>query len=120
MSHSKSSATGTDWTKLLADPDLARNVGKLLQVYRDAPPERREAALLATMREIKKAADTAPLPTRTPTESSEKLQTLAVNPPPFEPDIFGANWGDNRRRHPRINCFVAVELRVDDSDAPIW
>jgi hypothetical protein len=35
-------AAGTDWTGLLADPDLARNLGKLLQTYRDAPPERRE------------------------------------------------------------------------------
>ena len=54
MSNSKpNAAAGTDWTGLLADPDLARNLGKLLQAYRDAPPERREEALLAAMREIK-------------------------------------------------------------------
>ena len=27
------------------------NLGKLLQIYRDAPPERREEALLAALRE---------------------------------------------------------------------
>ncbi len=57
MSDSKpNAAAGTDWTGMLADPDLARNLGKLLQTYRDAPPERREQALLAAMREIKQAA----------------------------------------------------------------
>ena len=54
MSNSKlNAAVGTDWTGLLADPDLSRNMGKLLQTYREAPPERREEALLAAMREIK-------------------------------------------------------------------
>jgi len=57
MSNSKpKAAAGTDWTGLLADPDLARNLGRLLQTYRDAPPERREEALLAAMREIKQGA----------------------------------------------------------------
>ncbi len=56
MSDSKSSTAATDWTGLLADPDLARNLGKLLQIYRDAPPEKREQALLAAMREIKQAS----------------------------------------------------------------
>jgi hypothetical protein len=40
--------------------------------------------------------------------------------PPFEPDIFTPNSADDRRSHPRIKCFVAVELRVDNSNAPIW
>ena len=51
-----SAATGTDWTKILSDPDLVRHVGKLLQAYREAPPEKRESALLTAMREIKAAA----------------------------------------------------------------
>jgi hypothetical protein len=34
--------------------------------------------------------------------------------------LFSPNWGSDRRRHPRIKCFVAVELRVDDTPAPIW
>jgi hypothetical protein len=123
MSSSKSNAVGADWTALLADPDLARNLGKLLQTYRDAPPESREQALLAAMREIKSAASkTTSVP---PTLNTSMAQAASVpvrsaNLPPFEPDIFSPNWGQDRRRHPRIKCFVAVELRVNEADAPIW
>lgn len=117
-------AVGTDWTGLLADPDLARNLGKLLQTYRDAPPERREEALLSAMREIKRGADTvaaAATSTKLETESSpQPVPTPVSATPPFEPDLFSPNWGQDRRRHPRIKCFVAVELRVNDGDAPIW
>jgi len=125
MSDSKpNTAVGTDWTGLLADPDLARNLGKLLQTYRDAPPERREEALLAAMREIKKeaaSATTAATPKKVVTEPSpQPLPTPASATPPFEPDIFSPTWAQDRRRHPRIKCFVAVELRVNDGDAPIW
>jgi hypothetical protein len=114
-----------DWTGLLADPDLARNLGKLLQTYRDAPPERREEALLAAMREVKKEASvsssTEVSSTTTATERpAEPVPTPASRTPPFEPDLFSSNWGQDRRRHPRIKCFVAVELRVNDSAAPIW
>ena len=125
MSNSKpNTAAGTDWTGLLADPDLARNLGKLLQTYRDAPPERREEALLAAMHEIKQgtssgaAAATATKLAKEPTP--QPLPTPASATPPFEPDLFSPNWGQDRRRHPRIKCFVAVELRVNDGDAPIW
>jgi hypothetical protein len=47
---------GSDWTRLLTDPDLVSHLGKLLQTYRDVSPERRETALLQAMREIKDAA----------------------------------------------------------------
>jgi hypothetical protein len=125
MSNSKpNAALGTDWTGLLADPDLARNLGKLLQTYRDAAPEGREEALLAAMREIKKeAASSAPVVTsaKAVTEPTPPPQpTPASATPPFEPDIFSSNWAQDRRQHPRIKCFVAVELRVNDGDAPIW
>ena len=117
-----SAATGTDWTRILSDPDLVRHVGKLLQAYREAPPEKREEALLAAMREIKAGASagskagggeaialvSAPVPT-------------PVSPtPPFEPDLFRPSLGSDRRQHPRIKCFVAVELRVNDGQAPVW
>ncbi len=114
-----SPATGTDWTRILSDPDLVRNVGKLLQAYREAAPEKRESALLEAMRQIKAgsasgsdqtAIQPAPQPVATPAHSS----------PPFEPDLFSPNWGSDRRKHPRIKCFVAVELRVDDAPTPIW
>jgi hypothetical protein len=123
MSNSKPNAAGTDWTGLLADPDLARNLGKLLQTYRDAPPDRREEALLAAMREIKRGASSGTSgesSTQGPQPSPQPLPTPAAASPPFEPDIFSPNWGQDRRRHPRIKCFVAVELHVDDAVAPIW
>jgi hypothetical protein len=126
MSNSKpDTAVGTDWTGLLTDPELVRNLGKLLQAYRDAPPEGREEALLAAIREVKKDAPTGPsspasatqVATKAPAQSLPKAVSAS---PPFEPDIFSPNWGQDRRIHPRIRCFVAVELRVNDADAPIW
>jgi hypothetical protein len=123
-----SAAAGADWTGLLADPDLAKNLGKLLQAYRDAPPERRDETLLAAMQEIKRremklddfslgasaSAAAAPAPAPRP------MPTPASSSPPFEPDVFTPASAQDRRRHSRIKCFVAVELRVDDSDTPIW
>ena len=120
MSDSKSSATGTDWTGLLADPDLARNLGKLLQTYRDAPPDRRDEALLAALREIKHASSGAATSMKATPEQQQPVPAAASTLPPFEPDIFTSNWAQDRRRHPRIKCFVAVELRVNGADAPIW
>jgi hypothetical protein len=116
------SATGTDWTHILSDPDLVRQVGKLLQTYRDAPVEKREEALLKAMREIKASAAKSgkavsqPEPQSTPTP----VPTPSSSTPPFEPDLFRPNWSSDRRKHPRIKCFVAVELRVDDSPNSIW
>ncbi|HTS35646.1 MAG TPA: PilZ domain-containing protein [Candidatus Solibacter sp.] len=122
-----SQATGTDWTRILSDPDLVRHVGKLLQAYREAAPEKRETALVEAMRQIKTeassngksatgkagaAAAAAPAPQAVPTPASAT--------PPFEPDLFSPNWGSDRRKHPRLKCFVAVELRVDDVPTPIW
>lgn len=119
-----SAATGTDWTKILSDPDLVRQVGKLLQAYREAPVERREEALLSAMREIKAGTSGA---ANSPTASAVKpapqpvpIPTPASATPPFEPDLFSPNWGSDRRQHPRIKCFVAVELHVDEASAPIW
>jgi PilZ domain len=113
---------GTDWTRLLADPDLVGHLGKLLQTYREAPAEKREEALLAAMREIKSqpkakpaaGEPTAPLPVQAPTPLP------AADTPPFEPATYTPSWVDDRRRFPRIKCFVAVELKVDGSDTPIW
>jgi hypothetical protein len=116
-------AAGTDWTRLLADPDLARNLGKLLQTYRDAAPERRERALIEAMRSIKReAAESKPASASVGKKDqlTPSLPTPASSIPPFEPDIFSPNWGQDRRIHPRIKCFVAVELRVNGAEAPIW
>ena len=120
-----SAATGTDWTRILSDPDLVRQVGKLLQAYREAAPEKREEALLAAMREIKagvkaeKPASEA-YAAQEPEAVPNPVPTPTAAIPPFEPDFFAPNWSSDRRRHPRIKCFVAVELRVDDATTPIW
>ncbi|HTW58253.1 MAG TPA: PilZ domain-containing protein [Terriglobales bacterium] len=116
-----STAAGTDWTRILADPDLVREVGKLLQAYREAPPEKREEALVTAMREIKagKAAPGKPA-ARNADPAPQPVPTPASATPPFEPDLFSPNWGSDRRRHPRIKCFVAVELRVDEVQTPVW
>jgi len=58
--------------------------------------------------------------THTANEPLPSLPSPATAIPPFEPDLFSPNWGQDRRRHPRIKCFVAVELRVNEGDAPIW
>lgn len=128
MSDSKTTpAAGTDWTRLLSDPDMVGHLGKLLQIYREASPDKREEALISAMREIKsgcKSASTSsshataasaaprPLPQPVPVTSSDA--------PPFEPDIFTPSWGQDRRRYPRIKCFVAVEVKVDGSETPVW
>lgn len=115
-----SAATGTDWTQILSDPDLVRHVGKLLQAYREAPADKREEALLAAMREIKAGSLKAGKSVAAATPPPQPVSTPASATPPFEPDLFSPNWGSDRRRHPRIKCFVAVELRVDEIPAPIW
>ncbi len=112
---------GTDWTRILSDPDLVRHVGKLLQAYREAPPEKRESALLGAMREIKAGASTSgKTAAMQGAHEAKPVPTPASATPPFEPDLFSPNWGSDRRRHPRIKCFVAVELHVDDAPSPIW
>lgn len=116
-----SAGTGTDWTRILSDPDLVRQVGKLLQAYREAPVEKREEALLAAMREIKAGASSQGKAASTSDGTTAQTPVpTPISAPPFETDFFSPNWGSDRRRHPRIKCFVAVELHVDDSPTPIW
>ena len=134
MSSSKP-AIGADWTQLLTDPDLITHLAELLQTYREAPPDKRDQALLAAMRKIKhgdKASnnDGAIQTEATPEKSqmnavAEPATPVAITPaasPPFEPDIFtpAPSWGQDRRRYPRLKCFVAVELHLDGSPNPIW
>ncbi len=115
-----SAAIGTDWTQILADPDLVRHVGKLLQTYREAPVEKREEALLTAMREIKSAASETSKAAVKVKNTVQPLPAPVTATPPFEPDLFATNWSSDRRLHPRIKCFVAVELHVDGAPMPIW
>ena len=166
-----------DWTHLLTDPELVGHIGKLLQAYREAPADRREEALLRTMREIRQqvapaaqsstttraAAGTktespsgsttgAAVATQTEEPAKCATQTPQVQPntplavpevtliatqtdtkpieiksmpppaiqPPFVPDIFTPSFGQDRRHYPRIRCFIAVELRCDGWETPVW
>ncbi len=118
---------GSDWTRLLTDPDLVSHLGKLLQTYREVAPEQRETALLRAMREIKDAAVKA-------REERENLPVPAVpappavlhhpepisEAPPFEPDLFTPQTESDRRRFQRIKCYVAVEIHVEGIEEPIW
>jgi hypothetical protein len=136
MSDSKYSGSGADWTQLLTDPSLVSHLGELLQVYREAAPERRDQALLEAMRGIRgDAPRPAATSNATPTEPAEPavpsapvVQAAPVKPvatspaasPPFEPDIFTPASSQDRRRHTRMKCFVAVELRLGNSAVPVW
>jgi len=123
MSDTKTPATGTDWTGLLTDPDLVEHLSRLLQIYRESAPERREAELLAAMREIKgqaKARAASASANSAPATLPHPMPVTKEDTPPFEPDIFTPSWGQDRRRFPRIKCFVAVELKLDGSEIPVW
>jgi len=127
MSEDKKVSRGSDWTRLLTDPDLVSHLGKLLQTYREVSPEQREAALLRSMREIKDAAVKA--------REAQKNVTVAAAPappatlphpepvdetPPFEPALFTSQLESDRRRFLRMKCYVAVEIHVEGSEEPVW
>jgi hypothetical protein len=124
MSNESSGKTaGSDWTHVMTDPDLVKHMGRLLQTYREAPLDKREGALLAAMREIKREAAPSDNKTGAAIEQIEPqasfLPTPSTEVPPFDPDMF-AETGDDRRSHPRMKCFVAVEIRVEGSETPLW
>lgn len=125
MTETKAFVPGADWTKLLSDPELVSHLGELLQAYRDAEPSQRDRVLIETMRKMKSGAQAAqPAPrvakSSPPTDSELTVPTTPTTTPPFEPDIFTPCWGQDRRRYPRMKCFVAVELRIDGSPTPVW
>jgi len=95
-------------------------VGTLLQTYREAPAGKREEALLTAMRQIKAGCPPAEKSSAKVISEPEPVPTPISNTPPFAPDLFSPNMGTDRRRNPRIKCFVAVELRVDDTPVSIW
>jgi hypothetical protein len=124
-----SPAKGSDWTRLLTDPDLVSHLGKLLQTYREVSPEKREQALLTAMREIKDAAvkvrAAAASASGAPVPAALKMGSFphpepTQETPPFEPDLFAAQAAQDRRRYARIKCFVAVELHIEGIEGPVW
>jgi len=125
---SKAATTGSDWTRLLTDLDLVSHLGPLLQTYRQVSPEEREATLLQAMREIKQEAARGREPKAETTAEGERASTEepelagpepATAMPPFEPSSIPTPPQD-RRRHRRTKCFVAVEINVEDTNTPIW
>lgn len=124
----KPSPQGSDWTRLLTDPDLIVHLGPLLKTYREVAPEKREAALLQAMREIKDAAVRAREAGAKASSAAPALGSPATLPgpqpvtetPPFEPDLLTPLAGSDRRRFARIKCYVAVEIHVDGVKEPIW
>ncbi len=118
---------GSDWTRLLTDPDLVSHLGKLLQTYREVSPEQREAALLRAMREIKDAAVKAreaqheKRAVPPPPDVLEHPEPVPVEEtPPFEPDLFTPQSGSDRRVYRRIKCCAAVEIHIEGTNVPVW
>jgi hypothetical protein len=124
---SKATPPGSDWTQLLTDLDLVSQLGPLLQKYRQVAPEQREAALFEAMRQIKEEAvrnreakgepEAQVLGERAANEELQGPEATTTTPP-FEPCAQAAP-GD-RRRYKRFKCFVAVELNVEETSAPVW
>ncbi len=125
----KATRKGSDWTRLLTDPDLVSHLGKLLQTYREVSPDQREGALLRAMAEIKAAAVKAReagenLPVaHVPAPPAELQLPQSVNGnemPPFEPDLFTPQQESERRRFHRLKCYVAVEIHIEGEQVPVW
>jgi len=119
------SARGADWTRLLADPDLVAHLGELLQICRDTPSANREQALLDAMRKIKEeraklAKDDGRAEPAAVAAPQAPGDMAPSDTPPFEPSMFAPAQGEDRRRHPRMKCFVVVELRSNGSEKPSW
>jgi hypothetical protein len=123
----KLSSKGSDWTRLLTDPDLVSHLGKLLQTYREVRPEQREAALLRSMREIKDAAVKAREAQKNVAVAAAPAPPVALphpepvdETPPFEPELFTSQLESDRRHFQRIKCYVAVEIHVEGIEEPVW
>jgi hypothetical protein len=122
----KLSPKGSDWTRLLTDPDLVTHLSELLRTYREVPAEEREAALLRAMREIKDAAvkareAEANVPAASAAPPAELYHPEPVDEtPPFELDLFTPLTGADRRRYHRIKCYVAVEIHIEGVEEPVW
>lgn len=121
----KPSPEGSDWTRLLTDPDLVSHLPILLQTYRDVSPEHRTAALLEAMRKIKDAAIHKREQKHTGSAAEDASKPVQFEPPepiaetpPFE--LFAQPMATDRRRFTRIHCNVAVEIHVEDVPEPVW
>lgn len=118
MSNTTPSVAGADWTQLLSDPEVVPHFTKLLKLYGEAPVETREEVLLAALREIKQSGPGPLAASHLSTTSLSAPSVLAG--PPFQPEVSSSLWAEDRRKHPRMKCFIAVELRINGSVTPVW
>ena len=121
MSNAIPSVAGADWTQLLSDPELVPHFTKLLKLYSESPADKREEVLLAALRKIKQEGPgVLDIPAALISNSQGSVATPATVIPPFQPEVSTSVWAEDRRRFPRMKCFIAVELRVDGLSSPIW
>lgn len=126
MSEQTTPSQGSDWTRLLTDPDLVSHLSTLLQTYREVEPQQREAALLRAMRDIKEAAVQARQAQGKQAQGNKPATGTATLPgpepvtetPPFQ--IFTSPNPADRRQFERMKCCVAVEIHVEGVKEPIW
>ena len=121
---------GSDWTRLLTDPDLVSHLSVLLKTYREVSSDKRSQALLEAMRQIKedaararegKAHDGGEPTLAAPLPAPELPAPEPIkDTPPFEPDFFAPTMHSDRRRFNRMKCNVAVEIRVEGIYTPVW
>lgn len=120
MSSASPSVAGADWTQLLSDPEVVPHFTKLLKLYSEAPAEKREEVLLAALRKIKQEGPGVLDVPATLIESVQGSSAAPIVAPPFQPEVSTSVWAEDRRLYPRMKCHIAVELRIDGSQAPIW
>jgi len=121
MSSPKASATGSDWTQFLSNPAVARHLEILLRAYREATPDKRDQAVLDALQDVHSATagKIATHSGRSAAEVPFPNPTPPAAVPPFAPETLAPSYRGDRRRHLRVKCFVAVELR-EGSTAPLW
>ncbi len=87
-------------------------------------PEAPEEALAETRIAAKVPEAPAQLRSLATPTASHPAEAKSMPPPavqpPFVPDIFTPSFGQDRRHYPRIRCFIAVELRCEGWDTPVW
>jgi hypothetical protein len=118
--NAKVSPQGSDWTRLLTDPELVSHLPQLLQTYREVPPEQREAALLQKMREIKDAAaKQRPVESESIVQESSEHNDTASESKPCESEVRESEARENKDLESPATEAVAenAECKTAESNA---
>ncbi len=87
----------------------------------EAPAKARSEKAQAGLETIALAETEVNAAMKTATNAAEaKSMPPPALQPPFVPDMFTPSFGQDRRHYPRIRCFIAVELRCEGWEAPVW